>query len=303
MLTFQQIYEAAQDEVKDYDTVKTLPLLKRAINQGMQKFGAILNREWRIKEVTFSTVASQQYYQLPEDCIRPQTIIITIGGIDYPLIEVADETAWNDINRYRDTETSDFPTHYHIKGADLFGIYPVPASSTSNGGLLTYEPRMRRMTAADYVTGSIAVTSASAAIVGTGTTFTAQMVGRVLLVENDSDQDGVGYKVDSFTDATHINVENLFGGLTASGVTYRIGVVPDIPDEFHESLVDYASYRYYKRRRDRRLSADAKEAFDEAIQLCRDEYSSMSTSQYGRVYKGRSSLFAYDRSLDRTVST
>lgn len=302
MLTFQQIYEEVQEQVQD-DSAATLTLIKRGINQGMQKFGAILNREWRVKEVTFSTVASQQYYQMPEDGIRPETVVITIGGVDYPLKEIADEERWNEMNRYRASETSDFPVYYHMKGSDLLGILPIPATSTASAGKLRYEPRMRRMTAADYTTGTITVANGSAAIVGDSTVFTAQMVGRVLVVEDGGDQEGIGHKIDSFTDTTHITLENYYGGLAGSGKSYRIGEVPDIPDEYHEALVDYACYRVYRRFRDTGLARDMKAAFDEAIKLCRDSYSSMSSSQYVRAPRRSSHLYAHDHNRDYTVSS
>lgn len=303
MLTFQQIGDEAASQLQDTSTATRL-IIDRAINQGMQLFGAILNREWRVREKTFSIEGDQQWYQMPEDCIKPKTIVITIGGIDYPLDEISDPDTWNIMNRDRATERSDFPRFYHIKGADQFGIFPIPSSDVANGGTIRYEPRMRRLVASDYITGSVALTNDSAAVVGTGTTFTAKMVGRTLLVEDEADLDGIGYTIDSFTDATHITLENFYMGNSGTGLSYRIGVVPHLPDEFHESLVDYACYRGYKRRRDRALARDSKDAFDQAIILCRDSYSSMSSSQYSRTRRHRvgGPLFAYDHSLDRNVT-
>jgi hypothetical protein len=290
MLTFEQIGDEAAAQAKDTSTA-TRTVIDRAINQGMQKFGAILNREWRNDELTFSTVADQQYYQMPETGIRIKTIVITIGGVSYPLTEISSEDAWNELNRT--VETSDTPEFYHCKGADQFGIWPIPASSTASAGRIMLEPRMRRMSQDDYTTGTIAVTTDSAAVVGSGTTFTAQMVGRYLIVEDAGDQDGVGYKVITFTDATHLVIENNYAGLTGSGKSYRIGEVPDIPEEFHEALVDYALYRVYKRRKDRGNSKDAKDAFDEAVALCEATYSSMSASQYTRARPIRRPLYRH----------
>jgi hypothetical protein len=282
MLTFQLLYEEVQDQVQDHDE-ESLGIIKRAINQGQQKFGAVLNRDWRTKKVTFSTVADQRYYQLPENCIRPKTIVITIGGVAYPLTEVADDDAWNDLTAHSDT--SDFPECYHVEGGDQFGIWPTPSSSVANAGTLRYESRMRRMNADDYTTGSIALTTGATTVTGTDTAFTAQMAGRTLLVEDGSDQDGIGYKIASFTDSGTLTLENVYGGLTVAAAAYRIGEVPDIPDEYHESLIDYGCYRYYKRRRDRGMSADSYAAFKASLDECRDAYSSSSSSQYTRAIR------------------
>lgn len=276
MLTFQNIYQEAQEQVED-DSAATLTLLKRGINQGAKKFGAILNRTWRTTEKTFSIVASQQYYQMPEDCIRAKSITVTISSVAYPLKEIADEDIWRQLNER--VETSSVPEFFYIRGNDEFGIWPIPVASVSSAGLLNYERRMRDMSQADYTTGTITVTANSAAVVGSGTTFTQLMVGRSLRVD-DASGDGMWYKIDSYTDATHITLENTYGGLTASGLSYTIGELPDIPEEFHESLVDYACYRYYRRRRDIQLARDMKGAFDEAVVECINDYSSSTSSQY-----------------------
>lgn len=281
------MYEESQEQLMD-DSAATLVLIKRALNQGMQKFGAILNREWRDSEQTFDIEADQQYYQMPENCIRPKSIVITIGGTDYPLDEEPDADAWNRLNANRSSERSAEPQLYHVKGSDLFGIWPTPSADVDEAGVINYEARMRRMTAADYVSGTIAVTNDSQTVIGTGVVWTAQMVGRTMIIEDGGDQDGIGYKVAGFTDSTHLSIENYYAGLSAASASYRIGEVPDIPDEFHESLIDYALYRVYKRRKDRGMANDAKMAFDEAIVMCRDTYSSSSSSQYYRPRYSRS---------------
>lgn len=278
MITFNSLYSEAQEQVQD-DSATTLVLIKRAINQGAKKFGAILNREWRNTEKTFNIVASQQFYQTPEDCIRPKSITVTIGGVAYPLVEIPDEETWKELNMR--TQTSSTPEVFYIKDDDQFGIWPTPAASVSSAGLINYERRMRDMSQTDYTTGTIAVTNGSAAVVGTGTIWTAQMVGRSLRI-NDDAGDGMWYAVASFTDTTRITLENNYGGSTLTGQSYVMGELPDIPEEFHETLVDYACYRVYKRRRDATLARDMKAAFDQSLSECMADYSSKTSSQYYR---------------------
>lgn len=293
-LTFEQLYTDTQEEAQD-DSAATLLLIKRAINQGMQKFGAALNREWRNQRSTFSLVADQQYYQMPEDCIRPKTIVITIGEVDYTLTEEPDEEKWNLLNANSSNERSSIPEKFRVEGSDLFGIWPVPSDSVSNAGLLRYESRMRKMTQADYTTGSITVANGSAAIVGAGTAFTAAMVGRTLFVEDGGAQAGIAYKIDAFTDATHVTLENYYAGLSGSTLSYRIGEVPDIPEEYHESLIDYALYRVYKRRKDRALYRDSYAAFNQALEECRENYASSTSSTYTRSRRGPSAGYVHSQ--------
>lgn len=292
MLTFNQIYSEVQLQTQDVDTVGSLPVIKRAINQGMHKFGAILNRDWRVQYRTFPTVANQLLYQMPEDCIRIKSLTVTVGSITYPLTEIVDETAWQNLNRR--VQKSSVPEYYFVQGADQFGIWPI--QSAINTATIGFEQNMRDMTADDYTTGTIQVTAGSPAVVGTTTTFTASMVGRTLFVDpTGGTGDGSGYKVASFTDTTHITLENNYAGASASGKSYLIGEVPDIPDEFHEALIDYAGYRYYRRRRDLQTAKDLKAAFDEALVLCQQNYSSKSSSQYFRSARSHNRFGNVDR--------
>lgn len=73
----------------------------------------------------------------------------------------------------------------------------------------------------NYVTGSIQVTNGSGAVVGTGTTFTAGMVGKKLRVDGDSGTSSF-YTITVFTDATHITISPTYGGTGGSGKSYII---------------------------------------------------------------------------------
>lgn len=279
MLTFQQLYEEVQEQVQD-DSADSLVLIKRALNQGHRKFASVLHRDWRVSYKTFSLVASQQYYQTPEDAVRVKSLTVTRSSIIYPLTEIADEYKWQVLNAR--TQTSDNPSYFYVRGSDEFGIWPVPATNGTNAGTLAYERKVRDMSQADYTTGTVAITSGSATVEGTGVTFTATMVGRYLRVDDPSG-DGMYYKITGFTDADTITLENTYGGSTVSTATYSIGEAPDIPEEFHESLIDYACFRYYLRRRDEGNAKDFKALYEMALEECRENYSSKIQSQYMRA--------------------
>lgn len=291
MLSFQNLYEEAAEQVQDSDTT-TLTLLKRAINQGAKKFGAVLAREWRTSTATFGLVADQQYYQMPEDAIRLRWLTVTIGGIAYPLTEVPDEDAWRALNVT--TTTSTVPELFYVRGADEFGIFPTPSATVATAGSISYERRMRDMVAADYSTGTISLTTDSATVTGSGTTFTAAMVDRWLHVTTDTG-DGIWYKVATFNSSTSLTLENTYGGVTGAGLAYAIGEAPDIPEEFHEALIDYACYRYYRRRKDTGLARDMKASFEESLIECQANYSSKTGSQYFRPIKLRKGFVRSNR--------
>lgn len=283
MLSFETLYKDTQEEVQDSDTT-SLRLIKKWINTGAKKFGAILNREWRNSIKTFSTVANQQYYPMPQDAIRIKNVTVTIASVKYPLTLIEDEESWNILNMR--VQTSSIPEYFYVRGSDEFGMFPIPSASVASAGSINYERRMRDMSADDYKTGTIQVVAGTADVVGTGTTFTALMVGRSLKI-NDPSGDGMWYKISAFTDTTHITLDTVYAGASATGLSYVIGELPDIPEEFHEACEDYACMRYYLRRKDKESAADFKLLFDEALNECKAQYSSKTSSQYVRGNKLR----------------
>ena len=70
----------------------------------------------------------------------------------------------------------------------------------------------------DYTVGTVTVSNGSANIVGSGTTFTAGMVGKRFRVASDA----VFYTVSTFTDATHIALTGTYNGTSGGSKTYRI---------------------------------------------------------------------------------
>lgn len=78
----------------------------------------------------------------------------------------------------------------------------------------------------DYTTGTVTVTTGTGAVVGVGTTFAAGMVGKPFKAVGHS----VWYRVKTFTDTTHITIENdsddeassYDGGAISGGTAYVI---------------------------------------------------------------------------------
>ncbi len=141
---------------------------------------------------------------------------------------------------YRDTDTSDYPTHYHITG-DSLEIYPVPTSTaTSATGTMYYIKRIVDMTADDYTTGTLTLTNGSATVTGSGTTFTAAMVGRYL----KGTVEARWYELSAYTSATVMTLKKAFQGTTGSSLAYTIGEMSPIPEDYH-ALLWYQSVAMY----------------------------------------------------------
>lgn len=73
-------------------------------------------------------------------------------------------------------------------------------------------------TTAEYATGTVDVTAGSATVTGTGTTFTAAMVGRKFRVSGDT----ASYTIKTFSSTTSLILDQLYEGTTATGASYSI---------------------------------------------------------------------------------
>lgn len=272
MLTFQQLYETAQEASGDTSST-TLIFLKRWLNQGVRIAQNALGRYWTRKSQTASLVASQRYYQMPEDAARVSDVIVTVSGKPYVLEEIASEHQWQHL--INDTSTGAYPKSYFVRGRDEIGLYPTPSSNSTDAIEFVYEPLDKDMTADDYNTGTVTVTNGSAAVTGAGTTFTQQMIGRSLQIT--SGDDGYWYKISNFTSGTSITLENLYEGIGGAGKAYKIGEIPNLPGELHDSLIDYVMFRYSLRNKSND-AAEYKALWEAALDTAKERYAKKSSS-------------------------
>lgn len=287
MFTFQDQYQLAQEITGLSDTASTTRF-KRDINRGGVMFMAMLNRDYNRKSRTTNIVASQQYYQYPEDALRVRLAKYSDGnGTTIRLRQVADEENWADLNINGTTGT---PSHYFVRGFDEIGLYPTPSSSVTDGLELVFEPKHGLATQDDYTTGSITVTRGSQTVTGSSTTFTSAMVGRCIEVTDGSDSRF--YRISDVTNTTSLTLENYYQGVSGSisNGSWRIGEVMDLPDEFMEAPVDYAMYRHYLKRNAQRAK-EFKSLFDSAKDIVQEMYGMSSSTQ---VIEAESTIRPYN---------
>lgn len=188
---------------------------------------------------TASTVEDQQYYHYPPD-IRPPITSVTleIGDVDYPLVVIHDQGEWDRINQI-DFSGMTIPQYVFPRQRD-FGIYPIPQS---DGDTITIvaDSLAKDMSADDYTTGTVSATQNDATITGSGTTFTAGMVGRWFKLTTNE----LWYMIDTHTSTTSIELETVYEDSSASGADYIIGESPDIPSEMHPFIPYGAAADYY----------------------------------------------------------
>jgi hypothetical protein len=153
----------------------TLSLGDEWINDGVREILG-MPENWKFLEttITATTTSGTASYFLPYDYDELLSVKITVGSLDYTPIQVTNRDEWSELNSI--SYQSDFVTHFYILDRRI-EFYPIPAT-TSNVITYTYKKRIVDLSEADYTTGTVAVTNNSTTVTGTGTTFTAAMVGR-----------------------------------------------------------------------------------------------------------------------------
>lgn len=146
--------------------------------------------------------------------------------------EVASHDEWQKIQMFRTTYTSNIPQLYHITG-DQIEIYPVPSADgdVANNATYYYTQRVVDMQYDDYAAGTVTLTNASIDVPGNTTVFTAAMAGRWI-----QGPDKRWYKIKAFVSTTDLTLQKAFQGTTGASLSYTIGELPIIPEDYHPLL-------------------------------------------------------------------
>lgn len=277
MLTYQGMYEHCQKLSQDYTTASKA-FFKSAINIGKNVLESELGIYFLEDTSTDATVAATRSYTLPARCIRLKTVQIAVGGRTYNLEPVYNEDEWNALLAAYPSSSSDYAQKFFAK-RKTFEIYPTPASN-SNVITLVFDSGSPDLSADDYVTGAIlTATLASKAIVGTGTTFTSAMVGRVLKITSFPQE----YDIASYTSATQITLAQPYEGISiASGSEpFIIGEVMRTPESTHIIPCYYALWQYYLgMKQSSSKAAPWKTLYEQNMQTAKETYGKRYSSKY-----------------------
>lgn len=276
MLTYTELYKEVADNCGFAAGTSSTSLInaQRHINLALRKFKNSSRRYWTRKEVTTNLVAGQQFYTFPEDMVRVTTVRASSGSLTLPVTMIDSEELWNRINLIP-AMTVGIPTQGFIRGRNEIGLYPIPSANTTAGLIVSYESRMKDMTLDDNTAITLNVTNNSNIIVAASGTFNTNMVGMWVSVTDGSD--GNWYQIVGYTDTTHMTLENYYQGPTESGVASIIAQVPDIPEDYHQALVDYACYRYFLKRKDKETAGDYKSLYQDSLDDYKKVYAAKTT--------------------------
>lgn len=204
------------------------------------------------------TVASQPSYQIPAKFRKLIDMYIYSGSggssdTIYSPEMIFDPTKWKLVQQARYGESS---TPYFVYVEDQkFYISPTPSVS---GNQITLRGRVNVpiLSIADYTEGSIvSIANDGVAVVGTGTTWTADMVGRFINIPQTTAAlggDGLWYEIGGFTDATHIELLKPYEGtaIAAATASYNIGEVPVVPEAYQPAIEFRSAALYWQNQND-----------------------------------------------------
>lgn len=243
-------------------------ILARYLNEGAGVFYTRVHNDKNRTTKTFSIGSSTDTYKMPIGINHIVSMKVTIGTSLYPIWPIENQRKWDLIKSSPFTASQ--PTHFFVRGRDLI-FYPTPASTQTI--TVVGEAIAPPLGIADYTTGTISLTNASATVTGSGTTFTAGMVGRYLMVARSVAGDGYWYKVSAFSSTTSITLEQAYEGSSVSGVAYTLGEQFDLPEDLQLGPAVYAAMRYFQNnRRNRGKLAEFKNEYEEILAVADSKY-------------------------------
>lgn len=220
------------------------------------------------KSETDTTVANQQFYQLPNDWTQLNTVTVAVGSTNYIPKEAPSREFWDLLNQAPNVK-ADIPEWFFIFDGQL-GFYPTP-SSAGNTITYYYKQVVKDLSIADYTTGTIvSVANGGTAVVGSSTVWTAPMAGRFIRITSSDTAntgDGFWYEIASVTDNTNLVLTKDYQGtaIAAGSANYTIGQMPLFPEQYHALPVYHATYQYWLMNSDPVKANQFKALYDELL--------------------------------------
>jgi len=260
MITFTQLLDQYKVLTRNTTTANDT-LGKTLINDSIRTICNLQGGKLRFLEATkdLTTVANQEAYQIPNgfrkliDVMAYSDSGASSSSTIYSPEMVFDPTKWKLILQYR-YGTQDVPYFVYVERTRLL-IQPIPATT---GNLIRLRGRLEtsNLTRADYTTGSIvSITSGATALVGTGTSWNASMIGSYIQITPTSSAnggDGYWYEIAAVPTTTTITLSKLYEGTTIAAATnaYTIGQVPVVPSAYQPGILWRAVAIYWQQQQD-----------------------------------------------------
>ncbi len=255
-------YTTLRNTVASYCNVSTADTVQMALIDGNlnDSIATICNIEGgklRFLESTSDmfTVQDQETYQIPNKYRKLIDMQIYSGtgasnsDVIYAPEMIFDPMRWKVVQQMK-LGFQDVPYFTYVENT-TYKIQPIPAS-TGNLIRLRGRLRTRALSIADYTTGTItSLANGGTAIIASGTTFTADMVGRYISIAETTAAgggDGFWYEIGSYTSATEIGLVKPYEGtsLVAATAAYTIGQCSPIPEAYDIAIAYRATALFWQ---------------------------------------------------------
>ncbi len=239
----------------DSNNTAAVDVIGTNINDSIRTICNLQGGKLRFLEATkdMFTVANQDGYQIPNGFRKLIDLYIYSGSGSssdtiYSPEMVFDPTKWKTILQYR-LGTQDVPYFTYVENQKFY-IQPIPSTS---GNLIRLRGRLqtRDLSIDDYTTGTVvSIANGGTTVVGSGTTWTADMVGRYINITQTTAAnggDGFWYQIGGFTSATQITLTKPYEGtsISAGSAAYTIGQCSVIPEAYDVGVVYRATALYW----------------------------------------------------------
>lgn len=241
------------------DTVK-LTLIDVNINDSIRTMCNLHGGKLRFLEATknMATVADQEGYQIPNGFrklidmyVYSESTASSTAAIYTPEM-VFDPTKWARIKQAL-LGSQNVPYFTYVENRKFY-MQPIPQTT---GNLITLRGRLQTkdLTIADYTTGSIvSIANGGTALVGTLTTWTADMVGRYIQITETTAAnggDGFWYEIGAYVSATALTLTKPYEGLVIAGTAaYTLGQVSAIPEAYDVGICYRSAALYWQNQND-----------------------------------------------------
>ena len=206
---------------------------------------------------THTVKMSSPFQLLPYDVDLVESVSVTVSSTVYSPKPAPSRKFWDEL--HYNNQISDTP-QYWFAHEGTFALWPTPSTS---GNLIELNSKIRvpDLNVADYTTGNIdIVTNGSVQITGSGSpAWTTPMVGRWLRITHSntaaSSGDGEWYEIIAVESATVLYLSRPYGGrslTTGAAASYTIGMMPLLPEAFHDLPELFGAYRYWMKEKDER---------------------------------------------------
>ena len=212
---------------------------------------------------THTAHVATEFQPLPYDVDLVESVAVTVSGTTYNPDPAPSKKFWDQL--HYTSQTSDTPIYWFVQNGK-FALWPKPQTAT-NVIELNAKIRVPDLNVADYTTGTVdVITNGSVSIAGSSTVWTTPMVGRWIRVTHSdtatSAGDGEWYEITSVVSGTSLTLDRPYGGrslVTAAAAAYIVGMMPLLPEAFHDLPEIYGAYRYWAKEKDADRAAHYKE--------------------------------------------